>query len=560
MARRIRRVTAEAAFQQLMTMEESGADDTSDEDTAGADSEPDQVLDPQTEGSESESSSEEDAVVQVDGNEAEMISKNGLVRWRRTPYSTSGRQRAANIFRQHPGPSRQIRQSSASANEIFENFITPHMIRNIMQHTNAEGRRRNSAWKNADEEEIRKFIGLLLLSGVYCSKNEAISQLWSLKDGRPIFRQSMPRDRFTDLCSRLRFDDAQTRVERRADDKLAPFREIWDCFISKCKSNYVPGCDMTIDEQLVTFRGRCGFRMYIPSKPGRYGIKIWILTDSRTSYCYNADIYTGRRGNSREIGQASRVVLELTDPISNSGRNIIADNFFSSLHLVQALLGRQLTYLGTIRKNKPELPPQTLPSASRPVESSVFGFLPNCSIVSYVPKRSKAVTLISSNHRTAEISDTLQKPAMILDYNHSKSGVDTLDQVVRSYSCKRRTRRWPMCLFYNMLDIAAYNSYVIFISMNPGWNEGKSHRRRLFLIHLSRLLIQIDDQDTSSQQSTSQESHASSSQSSEPQYLANRRRCRLCGSKKDRKTRLICLRCHNPVCSDHLSPVCRNCF
>ena len=185
----------------------------------------------------------------------------------------------------------------------------------------------------------------------------------------------------------------------------------------------------------------------VHSKPGRYGIKIWILADSSSSYCYNADIYTGKVGNSREIGQPSRVVLELTDLITNSGRNIGGDNFFSSLHLVQSLRARQLTYLGTIRKNKPKLPLEALPNSHRPVESSVFGFLPDCTIVSYVPKRNKGVTLISSNHRSAEISNNAQKPAMIIDYNHRKSGVDTLDQMARAYSCKRRTRRWPMSFF-----------------------------------------------------------------------------------------------------------------
>ena len=82
-----------------------------------------------------------------------------------------------------------------------------------------------------------------------------------------------------------------------------------------------------MDEQLVTFDGRCPFKMYIPSKPVRYGIKIWILADAVTHYCLNADIYTAKIGTEREKMQASRVVLELTQHMSNSGRNVVADNF-----------------------------------------------------------------------------------------------------------------------------------------------------------------------------------------------------------------------------------------
>ena len=64
------------------------------------------------------------------------------------------------------------------------------MIRLIVHHTNTEGRRKHANWKDTDEGEIRRFIGLLLLAGVYTSKNEAISQLWNLEDGRPIFGQA----------------------------------------------------------------------------------------------------------------------------------------------------------------------------------------------------------------------------------------------------------------------------------------------------------------------------------------------------------------------------------
>nr|CAI5828859.1 unnamed protein product [Callosobruchus analis] len=32
----------------------------------------------------------------------------------------------------------------------------------------------------------------------------------------------------------------------------------------------------------------------------------------------------------------------------------------------------------------------------------------------------------------------------------------------RNMCCNRKTRRWPLCFFYNMMNIAAVNSYVIY--------------------------------------------------------------------------------------------------
>jgi len=64
----------------------------------------------------------------------------------------------------------------------------------------------------------------------------------------------------------IRIDDQATRTERRLEDKIAAFREIWDMFIGLCKSLYLIGSSVCIDEHLLPFRGRCGFRQYMPKK------------------------------------------------------------------------------------------------------------------------------------------------------------------------------------------------------------------------------------------------------------------------------------------------------
>jgi len=59
-----------------------------------------------------------------------------------------------------------------------------------------------------------------------------------------------------------------------------------------------------------------------------------------------------------------------------------------------------------------------------------------------------------------------KKPSVILAYNASKGGVDTADQTLRMYSTKRMTKRSPMTIFYNMLDISALIAFVIWMSPN----------------------------------------------------------------------------------------------
>ena len=208
----------------------------------------------------------------------------------------------------------------------------------------------------------------------------------------------------------------------------------------------MPFDNVTVDEQLVTYRGRCPFKQYIASKPGKYGIKFWMLSDSKTSYVSRLQVYIGRQeAQAREKNQGERVVLDLCAGLKGSGRNITCDNFFTSMQLLQKLKRDKLTLLGTVRKNRVELPPELVATKGREVLSSKFAFTKDAMIVSYCPKKSKVVVLMSSMHDQPEVDENhpKKKPMLVLDYNSTKGGVDTSDQMLRNYSCKRMTCSWP---------------------------------------------------------------------------------------------------------------------
>ncbi|TWW67475.1 UDP-glucuronosyltransferase 1-6 [Takifugu flavidus] len=227
----------------------------------------------------------------------------------------------------------------------------------------------------------------------------------------------------------------------------------------------------------------------LPSKPAKNGIKIWAACDATSSYAWNLQVYTGKPdGGAPEKNQGMRVVLDMSQGLS--GHNITCDNFFTSHKLGQELLKRKLTIVGTIRKNRSELPPQLLTSKNRPVKSSEFAYTADTSLVSYVPKKGKNVVLMSSLHRDGRMCDQEHhKPEIIMDYNATKGGVDNLDKLVTAYSCKWRTLRWPLVIFFDMLDISAYNAFVIWMALNPEWKRVKLQKRRLVLVDLGKALV-----------------------------------------------------------------------
>ena len=248
------------------------------------------------------------------------ISRCGNIQWNKTAPSAS-QTRSINILRQRQSIPRHVRDKCLSSPiETFVHFFPCEFLNIILTATNDKGCVSDPDFIPMSIDELYGFLGILLFAGAYHDNRLTIDELFHSERGRPIYNATMARQRFKTILRHLRFDDRQTRSERRQNDKLAAIREVWETFVGRLRSSYNPGPSCTVDEMLTPFRGKCPFRQYIPSKPARYGMKIWWLCDSQTFYPYNGEIYCGRNPNERrEVGQAKRVVLELARPLFNSG-------------------------------------------------------------------------------------------------------------------------------------------------------------------------------------------------------------------------------------------------
>lgn len=381
------------------------------------------------------------------------------------------------------------------------------------------------------------------------------------KYARPIIPASMSRNRFQLLTTFLRFDDYSTRVQRRTSDKLAPIREVFDIFVQNCIRAYVPGSHVTIDEQLVSFRGRCPFRVYMKSKPDKYGIKIWAMADSKNSYSMNLQVYLGKINKRPEKNQGERVVLDLIEPLG-TGHGVTTDNFFTSLSLADKLAEKGLTLCGTLRKNKPYIPNELQPKLFKPIFSSMFAFTKDHTIVSYTPSKGKAVILLSTEHHDDLVADEKfnNKPHIILHYNDTKGAVDTTDKMVKQYSARRICNRWPMAIFGQILDIAALNAYILWGIKYPKMSKTKDDRR-YFLLQLGEALVKENVvrryngpgrlNTTLKQYMRDVVPDLATALVETPRERLTSGRCYLCIRKKDRKSRQVCKECQNFVCAEH---------
>lgn len=70
-----------------------------------------------------------------------------------------------------------------------------------------------------------------------------------------------------------------------------------------------------------------------------------------------------------------------------------------------------------------------------------------------------------------------------------------MDKKVRIYSVKRMTRKWPLIVFYKMIDLTAKNPYIIWLSLNAGCDE-KLKKKRHFVIQSTKKFVRQDEKDT----------------------------------------------------------------
>ncbi|GBP64363.1 PiggyBac transposable element-derived protein 4 [Eumeta japonica] len=162
---------------------------------------------------------------------------------------------------------------------------------------------------------------------------------------------------------------------------------------------------------LESFKGSCRFLQYTPSKPAKYGIKLFFLVDAMTFYTNKLEICGGkqREGPYFQDTSTNALVKRMIEPISGTGQNVTMDNWFTSVPLTEQLLtDHDLTVLGTMRKNKPEILNEFRRKGLE-VYSTVFGYKQKETLLSYCPKKDKTVLLLSTMHNDGVIDKTSEK-------------------------------------------------------------------------------------------------------------------------------------------------------
>ncbi len=118
---------------------------------------------------------------------------------------------------------------------------------------------------------------------------------------------------------------------------------------------FVPNKNLSIDEAMISFKGRHSFLQYLPKKPKKWGMKAWALADANLGYIYNWKLYCGKEEGGREpLGH--RVVTGLLAGLERKGYHVYFDNYYTSPTLCKRLLTLGFGSCGTVRLDRKGIP------------------------------------------------------------------------------------------------------------------------------------------------------------------------------------------------------------
>ena len=163
----------------------------------------------------------------------------------------------------------------------------------------------------------------------------------------------MSRNRYKEIMSCVRLDTKTTRCSRVCTDKFVAARELITSFVKIGQEEYVPEFSLTVDEELMPLKTRCQFVNFMTNQPDKNDIKVWLLVEVESKSIVTCIPYHGKP-ETRNRPLSVDVVLDLAQNLGQ-GFNITGNNSFTSVVLVEELLKRKISYLGTFRSNRREL-------------------------------------------------------------------------------------------------------------------------------------------------------------------------------------------------------------
>ena len=273
----------------------------------------------------------------------------------------------------------------------------------------------------------------------------------------------------------LKFFHISSPPDQPLPDKLQKIRPLLDTVVKNFKAAYVPAHNLSIDESMISFKGRLSWVQYMPKKPHKWGMKAWVLADSSNGYTYNWELYTGKQGRQEGVGLAHHVVMSHAKPLEGKGYHIYCDNFYTSPDLFADLQKAGFEACGTVRKNRKGLSATFKSIKLSKVVYTERIFDDSLLCLKWQDKRDVLLStlhddsIVEVQRRSRLVTrgvEGIKKPKVVHEYNQHMGGVDQIDQLLMYYGYSHRQVKWWKRVFFHLLGLSIVNASVLYNIVN----------------------------------------------------------------------------------------------
>ncbi|XP_017756490.1 PREDICTED: piggyBac transposable element-derived protein 4-like [Eufriesea mexicana] len=331
-------------------------------------------------------------------------------------------------------------------------------------HDEYKRRKVDDNWYPVTLDEVKAYYALhISMSQV---KKSNVQLYWTTRAAvveTPIFKKTMPFKRFRQISRFLHFFDNETAD---GSDRLRKVRPIINLWNEKFKEIYTPNDYVSIDESLMKYKGRLAYKQFDPSKTARFGLKIYKLCKASTGFCHGFKIYTGQDKIDSNDSAPENVVMELSKSIINKGYTLFLNNWYSSPDLFLKLHKKKTNIIGTLRKNRKNVPKDIQKRILKKGEC-VWRRCNNLIAPRWKDRRD-VYMMISTKHESEEMVEQsdkqlqkVTKPKCIVEYNKGIGAVDHQDQMLSCFLIMRKVIKGYRKLFFYMSYMALFNTYIM---------------------------------------------------------------------------------------------------
>jgi len=485
-------------------------------------------------------------------------------------------------------PGVQIPHASCnSPRKAWKQIFTVTILDRIVKHTNKYGERKSKEWTDITRTDLQDFIAVLFLMSVqkrkdkpsnWFSDNPMLESILAKKimSGRQFNKMLMYLH-----CCEVDDDGINEQGEYDPSYKIAELKRELE---KRWNALFIPEQELSLDETLLRAFGRMKFKVRIISKAARYGIKLYVITDARTSYVLGMIVYTGKYTYHESASESDKktvqVVQQLCEPFRGTHRTIYVDRFYTSVELLKELEDMKLYMTGTVMSNRlPKHMVYTKKSkeykAMKRGQCIKFrlhyktrsGERKRCGLVGW--KDGNMVYCLTNDTSTSPMDEckrrsfqhggiiTVPRPVVIARYNKYMGGVDLADNRRLHNDCTiRGQNRWWLKLFFYLLDAGTSNALVLY---NLTRHREKDMNISEFKLALIDWLV--------GDRLTARCASAEGTRPSVEHTLVNigdgeRRKCTYCSltGNSNSRTRFECRTCGVPFCTPGSGKTSNDCF